>query len=291
MPGGHAQGYGQVLRCSRGKAAARPPLRSRAAGSLSVGPRLLLPAEGWGQPGCRELEAKRCCCGWQGGTAPCAGTAAALRPPAPLGVLNPCTELAGGPGWCSDLERSGFGGGGLWCFLVFLCLFVLFVGGFGLGLLACFFYFFVLNVAGMNYLSPVLYAVTGGLPKLCTHAGSPGLILCSLGAAAGGTQQLAGHPLPLVQGAVPAVAPFPMLQLGWAALVLSLSSPLPVEALHCRGAPTGAGGVSCLSWSEVGPRSASTAPLLRVCASAGTPGPAPPRCLCEGPRFECKYFP
>lgn len=101
---------------------------------------------------------------------------------------------------------------GLWVCLVWVCWRVFCFKGGGAG-----------PTSRVNSLSPVLRVFTGGLPKTRTHTGPPGLIPGSLGAAAGGAQQLTG----------PAAAPVPVLQLVWAAL--SLCHLCPGELLQVLG--------------------------------------------------------
>lgn len=162
-----------------------------------------------------------------GGTAPGAGTAVA--PLTPLVSSNHARSWQGVQADVFALERSGFGGGGLcYCFSFFLFVLSLCCGLWVCLVWVCWRVFcFKGGGAGptsrVNYLSPVLRVFTGGLPKTRTHTGPPGLIPGSLGAAAGGAQQLTG----------PAAAPVPVLQLVWAAL--SLRHLCPGELLQVLG--------------------------------------------------------
>lgn len=182
------------------------------------------------------------------------------------------------------MERSGFGDGGLcYCFSFFLCVcfvtLLWFVGVFGLGLLACFLF---LRWRCRPH-------IKGELPEPCAPCIHRGVSLrpvptqdpLASSRAAWGQQQEAPSSSRVLQ-----LPQSPCCS--WCGQPCPCVTSAQGSSYRCWG---GLVSVLCPSWSEVGLRSASTAALLPVCASARTPGPAPPRCLCEGPRSEGKYFP
>lgn len=213
-----------------------------------------------------------------GGTAPGAGTAAA--PLTPLVSSNHARSWQGVQADVFALERSGFGGGGLcYCFSFFLFVLSLCCGLWVCLVWVCWRVFcFKGGGAGptsrVNYLSPALHVFTGGLPKTTQDP------LASSRAAWGQQQEAPSSSRVLQLPQSPCCS--------WCGQPCPCVTSAQGSSSKCWGCLVS---VLCPSWSKVGPRSASTAALLPVCASACTPGPAPPRCLCEGPRSEGKYFP